>query len=110
MRSTTALPPKVDIKDAWLLVQEVAASGDVIDARVVIERDGVAVGAFVPIEDIERLIKSDEQEFVMDMRIIDDIRAGFADVPPEEIEREIEKALAEVDAERATRRARGVVV
>ena len=105
MRSTTDLPPKVNAKSAPTLIEEVNRSSGAIDGRVVIECDGVAVGAFVPIQDVRGWVRLDEQEWAeFDLRLSEK-RAAFADVPPDEIEREIELALAEVDAERAARHA-----
>ena len=102
-------PSKVDVKGARALFDEILASSGKIDTRVVIERDGVPIGVLVPVEDLGGLTRLDEQ-IARRLRILDDFRAGFAGISEEEIEREAAKALAEVDAERAARRARGEVV
>ena len=106
---TVATPSTVDVKDARALFDEMIAASGKIDTRVVIERDGIVLGAFVPAKDLRGLARLDEQ-IARRLRILDDFRAGFAGIPQEEIEREAAKALAEVDAERAARRARGEVV
>lgn len=103
MATTTERPSTVDVKGARALFDEMIDSSGKIDTRVVIERDGVVVGAFVPVADLQTLLKRDEQHAEFNRRLAE-MRAPFADVPPEEIEREIEKALAEVDAERAAKR------
>ena len=109
MATTTATPSKVDVKDARALFDEMLSASGKIDARVVIERDGVPIGVMIPVEELRALTRLDEQ-IARRLRILDDFRAGFAGIPHEEIEREAAKALAEVDAERAARRARGEVV
>ncbi len=68
------------------------------EARVVVEKSGVPVAAVVSADDLARLQQLDaerEQAFAA----LDRIGAAFKDVPAEEIEREVAKALAEVRAE-----------
>jgi prevent-host-death family protein len=68
------------------------------EARVIVEKSGIPVAAIISIQ---------EYEFFLDMKarreerfkILDEMRAAFADVPPEEIEREVAKAIAEGRAE-----------
>jgi prevent-host-death family protein len=65
------------------------------ETRVIIERDGDPVAAIVSAEDLRRWLRFDrhrEEEF----RIIDELREAFKDVPPEEIEREADRAVAEI--------------
>lgn len=107
--STTDTPSKVDVKDARALLDEMIAASGRIDGRVVIERDGVVLGAFVPAKDLRGLARLDEQH-ARHLQVLEDFGAAFAGIPEEEIEREAAKALAEADAERAARRARGEVV
>src|ERR1700730_9075131 len=67
--------------------------------RVVLEKAGLPVAALVSTEDLERLRRYDaerEADFAVLARIV----AAFADVPAEEIDREVAKALADVRAER----------
>lgn len=73
--------------------------------RVVLEKNGRPVAAIISAADLERLRRYDaerEERF----RIIDVMRAAFADVPDEELEREINKAFAEARAERRAERER----
>jgi prevent-host-death family protein len=68
------------------------------EARVLVERNGVPVAAIVSTDDWEQMQRMDaerEERF----KALDATRAAFKDVPPEELEREVEKALAEVRAE-----------
>ena len=77
------------------------------ETRVVVEKSGIPVAALVSTDDLKRL---DElgRERAARFAILDEFRAPFKDVPPEEIEREVELALAEVRAEmRAEREAAG---
>ena len=109
MATTTATPSKVDVKDARALFDEMLSASGRIDARVVIERDGIPIGVMVPAEDLQGLVRIDARDAEFD-RVLRAMRAPFVGVPVEEIEREAAEALAEVDAERAARRARGEVV
>jgi prevent-host-death family protein len=69
------------------------------ESRVLIEKSGIPVAAIVTAEDLERLTQLDRQR-ERGMAATRRMRQAFRDVPPEEIEREIEKAIAEVRAER----------
>jgi prevent-host-death family protein len=68
------------------------------DVRVVVEKSGIPVAAVVPIS----VLQSDDdrerrrQEALASLR---EAQSGFADVPEEEIEREIAKAIEEVKQE-----------
>ncbi len=100
---TVATPSTVDVKDARALFDEMIESSGKIDTRVVIERDGVVVGAFIPVEDVRGLARLDVERAEVG-RVLAAMRAPFEGVPVEEIEREGAKAVAEVKAERAARR------
>lgn len=67
-------------------------------SRVVLEDAGNPVAVLVSTEDFARLQRYDAEREA-DFAVIDRMGAAFADVPPEEIEREVAKALAEVRAE-----------
>ncbi len=77
------------------------------EARVIVEKSGIPVAGIVPPEDLERLARLDEEDQDL-WSIVDEIREAFKDVPPEEIEREAERALAEVRAEMRAERERTV--
>ena len=68
------------------------------EERVLIERSGIPVAAVISARDLERL-ESLDQRLVEGFAALDEIGRAFQDVPPEEIEREVAKALAEVRAE-----------
>lgn len=76
------------------------------EARVLVEKSGIPVAAIVSAQDLERLNRLDAERGER-FKVIDEMRAAFADVPEEELEREVDRALAEVRAEQAgPRRAR----
>ena len=68
------------------------------ETEIIVEKSGVPVAAIVSIEDYRRLKDQDAQR-ARRFKIMDEVRAAFADVPPEELEREAKKALDEVRAE-----------
>ena len=75
------------------------------ETRVLIEKAGIPVAALVSLEDLERLAQLD-QERAERRRVLESMREPFRGVPAEEIERETEKAVAEVRAELAAERER----
>ena len=79
------------------------------ETRVLIEKAGIPVAALVSIEDLERLAQLD-QEQAERRRVLESMREPFRGVPAEEIERETEKAVAEVRAELAAERERRCAV
>jgi prevent-host-death family protein len=72
--------------------------------RVVVEKAGVPVAAIISAQDWDRLRRYDAEREA-DFAVLDRMRAAFADVPDEELEREITKAIAEVRAEMRAERA-----
>jgi len=75
------------------------------ETRVLIEKAGIPVAALVSIEDLERLAQL-EKERAERRRVLESMREPFRGVPAEEIERESEKAVAEVRAEMVVERER----
>lgn len=73
------------------------------DVRVRIEDDGIPVAAIISVAELERL-QEHERRRAERFKIVDEMRAAFAGVPAEEIEREAAKAIAEVRAERRAER------
>jgi prevent-host-death family protein len=72
------------------------------ESRVVIEKSGKPVAAIIPHWEYEaylRMRAKREERF----KALDAMRDAFKDVPPEEIEREVAKAIAEVRAENRER-------
>jgi prevent-host-death family protein len=75
------------------------------ETRIVVEESGIPVAAIVSAEDLERLDRLD-RERAERFKVIDDMRAAFKGVPPEEIEREAERSVAEARAELRAERER----
>lgn len=70
--------------------------------RIVVEKSGIPVAALISAKDLARL-EWLEDERARSFAIIDEIREAFKDVPDEELEREVDKAVA--DARRKHRAA-----
>jgi prevent-host-death family protein len=68
------------------------------ESRVLVEKSGIPVAAIIPAKDLELLARL-EAERKKDFAILDEMREAFKDVPAEEIEREVAKALSEVRKE-----------
>ena len=71
-----------------------------LEARMLISKGNIPVAAIVSVDDLERLNQLDAEREA-DFAIFDQISAKFQDQTPEDIEREVAKALAEVRAEKA---------
>ena len=85
-----------EVREALDEVIEAVTRGD---GNVVVARDGVGAVAIVPLRELERFeryIRQREQRFA----VIDEMRARFKDVPDDEIERETDRILAGIRAER----------
>jgi prevent-host-death family protein len=67
--------------------------------RVIVEKDGVPVAGLISATDLERL-QLLEAERERNFGILDEIRSVFEGIPDDELEEQIERALAEVRAER----------
>jgi prevent-host-death family protein len=74
------------------------------ETRIVVEESGTPVAAIISVDDLERFVQL-EREREERFAVIDRLRAAFADVPAEEIEREAERSVAEA-RERLRQRAR----
>lgn len=73
------------------------------EARVIIEKNGIPVGAIVSATDMERLRDMDLRA-ERAIKAFEDIQAAFADVPEDELERELAKAIAEAKTIRRQQR------
>lgn len=73
------------------------------EARIVVEKSGIPVGAIVSMDDLARLKQIDGNRTRL-LEVMDEISRGFEDVSESEIEAEVEKAIAEVEANRRARR------
>jgi prevent-host-death family protein len=68
------------------------------EARILVEKSGIPVAAIISASDFKRLARV-EAERNRDFAILDEMREAFKDVPAEEIEQEVAKALSEVRKE-----------
>ena len=66
--------------------------------RIVVEKSGIPVAAVISAEDLERFTKLEEQR-ERNFAVLDEIGEKFKDVPAQEIEREVSRALKQVRAE-----------
>jgi prevent-host-death family protein len=73
------------------------------ESRVLVEKSGIPVAAIISASDFTRLGRL-EAERNKDFAILDELREAFKDVPAEEIEREVARALSQVRAENRTKR------
>lgn len=73
------------------------------ETRVLIEKSGVPVAAIVSADDIARLERLDAERD-RDFQALSVVGERFRDVPVEELEREVAKAVAEVREERGAER------
>jgi PHD/YefM family antitoxin component YafN of YafNO toxin-antitoxin module len=87
-----------DIKQQWSTLLDKIATRE---ARVIVEEGGVPVAAIISLGDLKRLQRL-EAEQQADLATLRASQKGFKDVPPEELERELAKALAEVRADRGS--------
>lgn len=71
--------------------------------RVVVEKSGIPVAAVVSMDDLEQLQLLSEQRKAA-REVLRRSREAFQDVPPEELERELDQALREVRQEMAAER------
>jgi len=65
------------------------------ETRVIVEKSGIPVAAIVSAEDLRRLSEL-ESERDRRFELLEEIGEAFKDVPADEIEREVSRAIAEV--------------
>jgi prevent-host-death family protein len=73
------------------------------ETRVLIEKSGIPVAALISVDDLNRLTRLDQEDHEA-WAVVEAMREPFRDVPPEEIEREVAKAVAEVRSEMRAKR------
>jgi prevent-host-death family protein len=73
--------------------------------QVVIEKNGIPVAAIVPMSVVRDAKMTEERRRAELRAAFESTRAEFRDIPSDEIEREIEKAIAEVEQNRREREA-----
>jgi prevent-host-death family protein len=69
------------------------------ESRVLVEKSGIPVAAIISTKDFKRLARL-EQERAEQFKILDEIGEAFQDVSPEEIEREVKRAITQVRREK----------
>jgi prevent-host-death family protein len=69
------------------------------ETRVMVEKSGIPVAGIVSAEDLRRLDRLD-RERAERFKVLEEFGEAFKDVPAEELEQEVARALAEVRAER----------
>jgi len=74
------------------------------ETRVIVEKSGIPVAAIISAEDFTRLARMEEDERRRDFAVLDELRQAFKDVPEEEIEREVNRAVTQVREERRKQR------
>jgi prevent-host-death family protein len=77
------------------------------ETRVMVEKSGITVAGIVSADDLRRLDRLD-RERADRFKILEEFGEAFKDVPVEELEREVARALAEVRAERRAQHERVV--
>lgn len=73
--------------------------------RVIVEKSGIPIAAVISAEDLSRLTQLEEERNER-FKVIDRMRAAFKDIPDDEIERQVDKAVAEVRASKRSTTAR----
>lgn len=66
--------------------------------RVVVEKSGIPVAAVISAEDLQKFTQMEEQR-ERRFKALDKMRDAFKDVPSEEIDREVKRAISQVRAE-----------
>ena len=66
--------------------------------RVVVEKSGIPVAAVISAEDLQRFTQMEEQREKR-FKALDKMRDAFKNVAPEEIDREVKRAISQVRAE-----------
>ncbi len=92
-----------DVRQQWSqLLNQVFTD----NRRIVVEKSGIPVAAVISAEELERFTRLDEQRKER-FKVLDEIREAFKGVPVKTLEKEVNKALAEVRAENRLKRATG---
>ncbi|MCX6020770.1 MAG: type II toxin-antitoxin system Phd/YefM family antitoxin [Chloroflexi bacterium] len=93
---TTQTMKASDARQNWSQVLNQVFRGE---TRVLVEKSGIPVAAIISAEDFQRLSRFDEQRR-QEFKALFATQAAFQDVPDDELEQEITRALAEVRRQR----------
>jgi prevent-host-death family protein len=98
MRGAQLTTRTMDVSEAreqlGTLVDRVARK----ETRILVARGGVLVAALVSADDLVRLDQMDREQADR-FEVLDEMRAAFAGVPEEEIERETDRIIARIREE-----------
>jgi len=72
------------------------------ETRVIVEKSGIPVAAVISAEDLERFTQLEEQRKDR-FKALDRMREAFKDVPANELEGQVKKAIAEVRADKRSK-------
>ena len=105
---TTTSDERVELERASDVLAELLSSVGTTGRRVIVEDGGRDVGAIVSLADLRRLRNDDHRRAMADAAL-GRVSNAFADVPIDELEREVATAIAEVraDARREPNPSRG---
>ncbi|OGH38070.1 MAG: hypothetical protein A3B44_04230 [Candidatus Levybacteria bacterium RIFCSPLOWO2_01_FULL_38_21] len=67
--------------------------------RVIVEKSGIPIAAVISAEDLARFTQLEEQRKER-FKVLDRMQEAFKDIPDEEIEGEVSKAISQVRAEK----------
>ena len=84
-----------EVREQWSSVINGVYKGQ---TRILVEKSGIPVAGVVSAGDLERLQRLDEEQ-AADLATLERISRTFTGVPPEEVEPEVDQAVAEVRAE-----------
>ena len=85
-----------DVRSNWSqLINKVFRN----QSRLIVEKSGIPVAAIIPMQDLARFTQLEEQRKER-FKVIDRMREAFENIPDEEIEKKISKAINEVRAEK----------
>ena len=94
MRAREPITQTMNAADASRAFDQILKQVSTQEARIVVEENGEAVAAIISAKDLDRLSRY-EQQRKQDFAILDEIGAAFRDVPLEELETEVAKAVSE---------------
>lgn len=86
-------PKKISINEATTMLPELVNQVSRGEYRVLVDESGIAVAAIVSVDDLEWLRHLEQRREAFFARI-DRMQSAFKDVPPEEIEREVDRIIA----------------
>lgn len=104
----TTQPPKTETKTVSETRQHFSETLNRVyrgETRVLVEKSGIPVGAIVSANDLEELRRM-EARTAEQWAAVDRMRAAFADVPEDDFNDELGKAIKEVEEERKQRKLR----